>query len=74
VHNKNKSAKATTSQRPDIVQWYNKETDRYVKFERATGEVLAEKVTAGPYKNIHVAKRRPHKRKPKPATKPTSII
>jgi DNA-directed RNA polymerase specialized sigma24 family protein len=73
VHNKNKSAKATTSQRPDIVQWYNKETDRYVKFERATGEVLAEKVTAGPYKNIHVAKRRPHKRKPKPATKPTLL-
>jgi len=66
VHNKKNSAKATTSQRPDIVQWYNKETDRYVKFERATGKVLAEKVTAGPYKNIHVAKRRPHKRTPVP--------
>ena len=63
MHNKNNSAKATTS-RPDIVQWFDKENDRYVKFERATGKVLAEKVTAGPYKNIHVAKRRPHKRTP----------
>ena len=53
-----------TAQRPDIVQWYNKETDQYVKFERATGRVLAEKVTAGPYKNIHLAKRRPHVRTP----------
>jgi hypothetical protein len=48
-----------TSQRPDIVQWYDKNIDRYVKFQRATGEVLSEKVTAGAYKNIHVAKRRP---------------
>ncbi len=57
------NAATTYQQRPDIVQWYNKETDRYVKFERATGKVLAEKVTAGPYKNIHTAKRRPHIRK-----------
>lgn len=64
MHNKNNSAKATTSPRPDIVQWFDKETDRYIKFERATGKVLAEKVTVGPYKNIHVAKRRPHKRTP----------
>lgn len=48
-----------TSQRPDIVQWYDKNTDRYVKIQRATGEVVSEKVTPGPYKNIHVAKRRP---------------
>lgn len=56
--------KNSTSQRPDIVQWFNKETNQYVKFERATGRVLAEKVTAGPYKNIHLAKRRPHIRVP----------
>lgn len=61
----NKNNKATQA-RPDIVQWFDKETDRYVKFERATGTVLAEKVTAGPYKNIHTAKRRPHIRVPKP--------
>ena len=56
--------KKNTSQRPDIVQWFNKETEQYVKFERATGRVLAEKVTPGPYKNIHLAKRRPHVRVP----------
>lgn len=60
-----KKKKATSSQRPEIVQWYNKETDRYVKFERATATVISEKVTAGPYKNIHIAKRRPVVRKRK---------
>ena len=47
------------SQRPDIVQWYDKNTDRYLKIQRTTGEVITEKVTAGPYKNVHIAKRRP---------------
>lgn len=65
-----KKKKSTYStQRPEIVQWYDKETDRYVKFERATATVISEKVTAGPYKNIHVAKRRPVVRKKKKVTK-----
>jgi hypothetical protein len=51
--NNNKATK------PDIVQWYNKQTDRYVRIERKTGVVLTEKVTTGPYKNIHIAQRRP---------------
>lgn len=61
------------SQRPDIVQWYDKTTDRYVKIQRETGEVLSEKVTAGPYKNIHVAKRRPSM-KPGRTIKPAAEI
>jgi len=57
--------KNTSTQRPEIVQWYDKETDRYVKFERATATVISEKVTPGPYKNIHIAKRKPAVRKRK---------
>lgn len=61
--NKKKNTKA--NEKPDIVQWYDKEADRYVKFERVTAEVISVKVTPGPYKNIHVAKRRPFVRKRK---------
>ena len=69
---KKKKVKTSSTQRPEIVQWYDKETDRYVKFERATATIISEKVTAGPYKNIHIAKRRPvvrKKRKKKKVTK-----
>jgi len=51
-----------TEERPPVVQWLNKETDRYQKIERATGEVISEKVTPGPYKNFEVATRRPRRR------------
>ncbi len=54
--------KTKPEQKPDIIQWYDKDKDRYVKFKRATGEVVTTKVTPGPYKNIHVAQRRPRVR------------
>jgi len=66
---KKKKVKTYSTQRPEIVQWYDKETDRYVKFERATATIISEKVTAGPYKNIHIAKRRPVVRKKRKKTK-----
>lgn len=53
-------------EKPPIVQWYNKQTDRFEKIERATGEVVAEKVTPGPYKKFEIAKRRPRRRTAKP--------
>jgi len=45
-----------------VVQWLNKTTDRFEKIERATGVVISEKVTPGPYKNFHVVTRRPRRR------------
>lgn len=50
------------NEKPPVVQWLNKETDRYQKIERATGEVISEKVTPGPYKNFELIKRRPRRR------------
>jgi MarR-like DNA-binding transcriptional regulator SgrR of sgrS sRNA len=46
-----------------IVQWLNKKTGQYEKIERATGIVVSEKVTPGPYKNFELVKRRPRRRK-----------
>lgn len=66
-----KKKASSSTDRPEIVQWYNKETDRYVKFERATATVISEKVTPGPYKNIHIAKRKPVVRKRKAKKKVT---
>ena len=59
----------TANQRPDIIQWYDKSVDRYLKIERLTGVTIAQKVTAGPYKNIHIAKRRPSIKDAKPVDK-----
>ncbi len=68
-NNKNSGA-----EKPPIVQWLNKKTDRYEKIERATGEVVSEKVTPGPYKNFELVKRRPRRRTVKlPVKKPTKI-
>lgn len=55
------------SEKPEIVQWYNKTTDQYEKIERATGVVISEKVTPGPYKKFELVKRRPRRRTIKPA-------
>ena len=66
-----KTKASSSTDRPEIVQWYNKETDRFVKFERATATVISEKVTPGPYKNIHIAKRKPVVRKRKATKKVT---
>ena len=61
MHYKKKKKRGT--EKPPVVQWLNKETDRYQKIERATGEVISEKVTPGPYKNFEIVKRRPRRRK-----------
>ena len=63
----NKKKRGT--EKPPVIQWLNKESDRYEKIDRATGEVISEKVTPGPYKNFEIAKRRPRRRKAV-ATKP----
>jgi len=54
-------------EKPEVVQWYNKATDRYEKIERGSGVVISEKVTPGPYKNFELVKRRPRRRTIKPA-------
>lgn len=56
-----------------VVQWLNKVTGQYEKIERATGIVISEKVTPGPYKNFHVVTRRPRRRTVKPAAQKSSI-
>lgn len=52
-----------------VVQWLNKTTGQYEKIERATGIVISEKVTPGPYKNFYLVTRRPRRRTVKPAAK-----
>lgn len=61
---KKKKKRGSNSDQIDtaVVQWLNKETDRYQKIVRATGEVISDKVTPGPYKNFHVVTRRPRRR------------
>ncbi len=60
-------------EKPPVVQWLNKKTDCYEKIERASGCVISEKVTPGPYKNFEIVTRRPRRRKIKlPVRKPTS--
>lgn len=36
----------------DLVQVKNPKTGKYIKIDRSKGQVLAHKVTSGPYKNI----------------------
>lgn len=40
----------------DVVQVRNPKTGRYVKIDRASGKILGHKKSAGPYKNIPVAR------------------
>jgi len=54
--------KRGAEEKPPVVQWLNKKTDRYEKIERATGCVISEKVTPGPYKNFELVTRRPRRR------------
>lgn len=70
---KDDTSMSNTSQRPDIVQWLDKSVDRYLKIERATGEVISQKVSPGAYKNIHIAKRRPSQRTVQPSAKKGTI-
>ncbi len=50
--NKKKLAKT----KHDIVQVKNPKTERYIKIDRALGQIIGEKTTKGPYKNIPVAR------------------
>jgi len=58
---------------PPVVQWLNKETDRFQKIERADGSVISEKITPGPYKNFEIVKRRPRRRTLKQAAKKEAV-
>jgi hypothetical protein len=42
----------------DVVQVKNPRTDRYVKIDRAVGKIVDHKKSAGPYKNVPVARKR----------------
>lgn len=59
--------------RSEIVQWFDKSTKKYQKIERATGKVLAEKFTAGPYKKLELVKRRPKRRTVKEAVAKSTV-
>ncbi len=59
---------------PAVVQWLNKITGQYEKIERATGIVISEKVTPGPYKNFHLVSRRPRRRTIKSAPISVSAV
>lgn len=42
----------------DVVQVKNPRTDRYVKIDRNAGQILSHKSSAGPYKNVPVARKK----------------
>jgi len=52
------ATKSSTSKSRDVVQVKNPRTDRYVKIDRGAGRIVSHKSTAGPYKNVPVARKR----------------
>lgn len=46
------------SKKSDVVQIRNPKSDRYVKIDRAKGKIIAHKKSAGPYKNVPIARYR----------------
>jgi hypothetical protein len=50
--------KASGSTKQDVVQVRNPRTGRYVKIDRSAGRIVDHKKSAGPYKNIPVARKR----------------
>ncbi len=46
------------AKKKDVVQVKNPKTNRYVKIDRAAGKIVASKKTAGPYKNVPVARKK----------------
>ncbi len=54
---KTKTARSTT-QHNDIVQVKNPRTNHYVKIDRTEGKIVSHKKSAGPYKNVPVARKR----------------
>ena len=49
--------KSPGAKKRDVVQVKNPRTDRYVKIDRTAGKIVDHKKTAGPYKNIPVARK-----------------
>ena len=49
--------KSSGGKKRDVVQVKNPRTDRYVKIDRTAGKIVDHKKTAGPYKNIPVARK-----------------
>jgi hypothetical protein len=49
---------ANEPKKPDIVQVRNPKSGRYVKIDRTKGRIIAHKKSAGPYKNVPVARKR----------------
>lgn len=41
----------------NIVQVKNPKTNRYVKIDRSAGKIVAHKKSAGPYKNVPIARK-----------------
>ena len=50
--------KTSEGKKHDLVQVKNPRTDRYVKIDRSAGQIVDHKKSAGPYKNIPVARKR----------------
>lgn len=65
--------KRGAEEKPPAVQWLNKKTDCYEKIECASGCVISEKVTPGPYKNFEIVTRRPRRRPIKSAAIKSTI-
>lgn len=50
--------KTPVGKKHDVVQVKNPRTDRYVKIDRSVGRIIDHKKSAGPYKDIPVARKR----------------
>lgn len=50
--------KTSGNTKHDVVQVRNPRTGRYVKIDRSAGRIVDHKKSAGPYKNIPVARKR----------------
>jgi hypothetical protein len=47
-----------SSPKRDVVQVKNPRTNRYVKIDRAKGQIVSHKKSSGPYKDIPVARKK----------------
>jgi len=52
-----------SKKKKDIVQVKNPRSGRYVKIDRDQGKIIAHKKSAGPYKNVPVARNSSKKKK-----------
>ena len=56
---KKKQALQTTGKQADLIQVKHPQSDRYVKINQTLGEIISQKKSAGPYKNIRIVKKFP---------------